>query len=268
MTANPVDYSAAKTVIAFAERCGKHGAEVGHFQLGIDDPLKAERIAGFLKAGAPLTWPNPIVGPVYGETSAKRALDIIKVSYGPAVIEKHFPWRFTGYQHSLLETLPFTESFLESIAFTHGIVAKHPSASVMGIKKGMPKKAPNNLWYPEDWYHDKAQEFAHEGPGNGWGIIRLDEAPDSWDKDYPTSLECLSPIEIPALCCEGTLFAEVHCLETEQRIFTKRWIRFRDRSASGFRVYARFDSGGWSVGYWDDGYARPDLGLASALRTS
>lgn len=272
-TANPVtvttsalDFGPAKTAIAFAERCGKHGVELEHFQLGIDDPARAERIAGYLKAGAPLTWPLDLTIEHYGETPAKRALEIMKISYGIEVLERHFPWKFTKYQRSLLETVPFSESFLESIAHVYGMLPKHPLASLMGIKKETKNKA--GLWYPEDWFHNAEQEFAYAGSGNGWLFVRKDEVPDSWEKDYPTSLGCLAPIEIPPLCCEATLFAVLHRLEKDESLFSKRWIRFRDRSANGDRVRARFSSVGWFVCNWRGGDATPDVGLASALRTS
>lgn len=267
MTANPVDYSAAKTVIAFAERCGKHGAEVEHFQLGIDDPLRAERIAGYLKAGAPLTWPLDLQMEHYGETPATRALEIMKISYGIDVMERHFPkWKFTNYQRFLLESVPFSESFLESIAHSYGMLPKHPAASLIAIKKETSKK--EGLWYPEDWFQSAEQEFAHAGPGNGWFFVRKEEVANSWDKDYQTSLGCMAPIEIPPLCCEGTLFATVHFMETGDKLFSNRWVRFRDRAASGSRVCARFCTDGWSVYCWIDGFAYSDIGLASALRTS
>lgn len=223
------------------------------FQQPIDDPGLRSRLVKNWLAGVPdVTVP-------YGETSAKRASEIVRTVYGPDLVTQLLGVPVGVGERKTLETVPLPEQLLERHADTHILVPRHPAVTIMTLK-GAKVVRQKDLFTGQDWYHP--EDLASRPCGSEWMFLRKGAVYETFNLPRSEQIQHLLFGERVPYGIEVTYAAILHKLVTGEWLYPK-YLRCQDIDSYGLRLYVGVCGGQLHFhDNWDD-HPYPSVGLGS-----
>lgn len=199
-----------------------------------------------------------------GHVSVALAADIMGTNFhNPSAVKQHLSVGGRFGRQAVYQSVPFDAETLRACRNTHVLqaVAAKSLMEVHRTKSGL-FYAKNNPWFGAD-----REAFAHDKPKPGWYLVRKTEVPGSTSTSGYEQLKKISVKEfVPSVAVLAQVML-VHYKETDERLFSRVWVRTSDVSAFGDRVRVRFVPDGFDVDYWGDG-AGGNVGVASAWKSN
>jgi hypothetical protein len=200
--------------------------------------------------------------------AVKAAAEIMGTNFhGPEAAYRHLGAQFLPEYHEAAAAMPFSPEVLEECKDTHLLVWLAPLA-LMAIWDRQTELfySKSDPWYgrrPERPWSTKVKIMA------GWWLVRKSVVPGSLNKTWDEQQALLDPVEETPPSSAVAQAADLHFLETGERILPDCYVRTSDVDSDGRRVrLGGFDGDGLHVySYWDDD-RRSLLGLASSRKSS
>ena len=206
----------------------------------------------------PLKWVVPVTKS-YHDAKAIMGTNFL----GIEEVEQAFGVKYSSGDRAKIARVTFDEAMLKACAKTHILVAGFPM-SVNDVRQKVSGNAAR-LFYSalgDAWF--EREQFAQIAVGVRWFLLRKEQVQNSTSKTYGEQ-EGLIPQgeEIPF--ARDVVFTTVLMfLATGERLFENVYVRCREVSSHGSRVYiGLFDRGGLSFGLFWDGYRHGLLGVCS-----
>lgn len=203
------------------------------FQQPINDPALRQRLIRNWLAGV------PEVALPYGETPAKRALEIVQTSYGPDLVTRCLGWEYDAGQRRMLESVPLPEDLLVRHADTHILVPKHPAATILSLQ-GVKIVRKKSFFANQDWYVKQA--LASLSCGMGWLFLRKGAVHGTFNFPRSSQIQHLLFGERIPYCIEVTYATILHKLVVYEWMFSK-CLRCQDFSFDGHSLDVGVDEG-------------------------
>lgn len=213
---------------------------------------------------------TPVAVKSCAEARHEAARSIMGTNFlGLEEVEKALGIKYTPAQRAKLAVIPFDEATLRVCAKTHVLVAGFPM-SINDIKNNSRVKGnAAKLFYSaagEGWYTNES--FANASVEVRWFLLRKQVIANSTYKLYNEQLALIPQSEVNPWARDVVFATMVLFLTTGERLFGSLYVRCRDTSSNGLRVFVgRFDRFGLYVYSWY-GYRRSgSIGVCS-LRNS
>lgn len=211
-----------------------------------------------LPNGSALKWVVPVT------KSYHDAKIIMGTNFlGIDEVEKAFGVKYSAGDRAKLMQIPFDEATLKACANTHVLVAGFPASidDIRSMVKGNAAKLFCSM-AGKGWCN--GEKFANIAVGVRWFLLRKEVVQNSTSKTYGEQEKLIPQGEEIPFARDVVFVVMAMFITHGERLFEKVYVRCRDVSSNGYRVYVGyFGRGGLSSHYCWDGSRIDGLGVGS-----